>query len=113
MKRTSIGEFEETVLLMVLILQEEAYMISLQKELKDQANRSITMGALHTTLSRLEKKGLLTSEMGEPTKERGGRRKRIYQVTAVGKSELSAIREMRQSLWDRVPQFSLKFGDAG
>lgn len=110
MKRTSIGEFEETVLLMVLILQEEAYMISLQRELKEQANRSITMGALHTTLARLEKKGMLTSEMGAPTNERGGRRKRIYQVTAAGKGELSAIKEMRQSLWDRVPQFALKFG---
>lgn len=113
MKRTSIGEFEETVLLMVLILQEEAYMIGLQKEIKNQANRTITMGALHTTLSRLEKKGFLTSEMGEPTQARGGRRKRIYQVTAAGKSELSAIREMRQSLWDRVPQFALKYGYEG
>ncbi|MEO9965312.1 MAG: helix-turn-helix transcriptional regulator [Reichenbachiella sp.] len=112
MKRTSIGEFEETVLLMVLILQEDAYMISLQRELKDKANRSISMGALHTTLSRLEKKSLLTSEMGEPTNERGGRRKRIYQVTAAGKIELSTIKEMRQSLWDRVPEFSLKMGNA-
>ncbi|MDW3209040.1 MAG: helix-turn-helix transcriptional regulator [Reichenbachiella sp.] len=109
MKRSTIGEFEEMVLLMVLILQDEAYMISLQKELLDQASRSITMGALHTTLSRLEKKGLLTSEMGEPTKERGGRRKRIYQVTAAGKTELSAIKEMRKSLWDQVPRFALKF----
>lgn len=109
MKRSTIGEFEEMVLLMVLILQGEAYMISLQKELLDQASRSITMGALHTTLSRLEKKGLLSSEMGEPTKERGGRRKRIYQVTAAGKTELSAIKEMRKSLWDQVPQFALKF----
>lgn len=109
MKRSTIGEFEEMVLLMVLILQGEAYMISLQKELIDQASRSITMGALHTTLSRLEKKGLLSSEMGEPTKERGGRRKRIYQVTAAGKTELSAIKEMRKSLWDQVPQFALKF----
>lgn len=112
MKRNAIGEFEEMVLLMVLILQNEAYMISLQKELLDQAKRSITMGALHTTLSRLEKKGLLASEMGEPTKERGGRRKRIYQVTAAGKTELSTIKEMRKTLWDQVPQFALKFGHA-
>ncbi|SMD36318.1 DNA-binding transcriptional regulator, PadR family [Reichenbachiella faecimaris] len=110
MKRTAIGEFEEMVLLMVLILQDEAYMISLQNELLEKANRSITMGALHTTLSRLEKKGLLSSEMGEPTKERGGRRKRIYQVSAAGKSELNTIKEMRKSLWDQVPQFALKFG---
>lgn len=110
MKRSTIGEFEEMVLLMVLILQDEAYMISLQNQLLEQANRSITMGALHTTLSRLEKKGFLTSEMGEPTKERGGRRKRIYQVTAAGKTELSTIKEMRKSLWDQVPQFALKFG---
>lgn len=110
MKRSTIGEFEEMVLLMVLILQDDAYMISLQKELEEQARRSITMGALHTTLSRLEKKGFLTSEMGEPTKERGGRRKRIYQVTAAGKSELTSIKEMRKSLWDQVPQFALKFG---
>ena len=107
MKRSTVGEFEETVLLMVLILQGEAYMINLQKELLEQANRSITMGALHTTLSRLEKKGLLDSEMGEPTAERGGRRKRIYQVTAAGKTELNAIKELRKSLWDQVPNFAL------
>ncbi|MEP2024820.1 MAG: helix-turn-helix transcriptional regulator [Reichenbachiella sp.] len=110
MKRSTIGEFEEMVLLMVLILQDEAYMISLQNELLEKANRTITMGALHTTLSRLEKKGFLTSEMGEPTKERGGRRKRIYQVSAAGKTELNTIKEMRKSLWDQVPQFALKFG---
>ena len=112
MKRSTIGEFEETVLLMVLILQDEAYMINLQKELLEQANRSITMGALHTTLSRLEKKGFLNSEMGEPTAERGGRRKRIYQVTAAGKTELHTIKELRKSLWDQVPQVALEFKHA-
>jgi DNA-binding PadR family transcriptional regulator len=109
MKRITIGEFEEVVLLMVLILQDDAYMINLQKELLEQANRTITMGALHTTLSRLEKKDMLSSEMGEPTKARGGRRKKIYQLTAAGKTELNTVKEMRNTLWNQVPQFSLDF----
>ena len=109
MRGTNLGEFEELLLLIVLILQEEAYMLRIKDEIKSQVNRTISMGALHTTLSRLEKKDFLKSEMGGATKERGGRRKRIYELTATGKSTLSEVKEMRASLWNQVPSFELKF----
>ena len=112
MKGTNLGEFEELLLLIVLILQEEAYMLRIKDEVKNQVNRSISMGALHTTLSRLEKKEFLKSEMGGATQERGGRRKRIYELTADGKAALNEVKELRANLWNQVPSFDLKFQHA-
>ncbi|WP_425391919.1 PadR family transcriptional regulator [Ekhidna sp.] len=109
MKGTNLGEFEELLLLVVLILQEEAYMLRIKDEIKTQVNRSISMGALHTTLSRLEQKDFLKSELGGATKERGGRRKRIYELTAEGKAALNEVKQMRASLWSQVPSFELTF----
>ena len=74
MNEINVGEFEELVLLTILILGEEAYILKIQEELLNQANRKSAMGALHVTLGRLEKKGFLTSKLGGATKERGGRR---------------------------------------
>ncbi len=108
MKGTNLGEFEELVLLVVLILQEQAYVLNIKDEIYSQVKRSITMGALHPTLTRLEKKGYLDSELSGATKERGGRRKRIYQLTAAGKNALIEVREMRAGLWKQIPEFALK-----
>ncbi|WP_462250518.1 PadR family transcriptional regulator [Ekhidna sp.] len=112
MKGTNLGEFEELLLLVVLILQEEAYMLRIKDEIKKQVNRSISMGALHTTLARLEKKEFLTSELAGATKERGGRRKRVYELTADGKVALNEVKEMRANLWNQVPSFDLKISHA-
>ncbi len=109
MRGTKLGEFEELLLLVVLILKEEAYMLRIKDELNNQANRSMSMGALHTTLSRLEKKAFLQSEMGGATQERGGRRKRIYTLTAEGKAALNEVKELRANLWRQVPSFQMKF----
>lgn len=108
MKGTNLGEFEELVLLIVLILQEEAYVLKIKDEVLSQVNRKVAMGALHSTLSRLEKKGFLDSEMTGATQERGGRRKRIYQLTGTGKQVLKDANEQRQMLWRQVPGYSLK-----
>ena len=109
MKGTNLGEFEELVLLVVLILQQEAYVLKIKEEIHDQVGRSVTMGSLHPTLSRLEEKGFLNSELSGATKERGGRRKRIYQLTAAGKAALQEVKAMRSNLWNQVPDFALKF----
>ena len=109
MKGTNLGEFEELVLLIVLILQEEAYVLKIKEEVYSQINRNVAMGALHSTLSRLEKKGFLESEMLGATKERGGRRKRIYSLTSLGKTVLKEAKEQRQMLWQQVPDYALKF----
>ena len=109
MKGTNLGEFEELLLLIALILKEDAYVLRIQEELKNQINRKTSMGALHASLSRLEDKGFLVSEMTNPSRERGGRRKRVYQLTASGKTAVNLAREMRDQLWNQIPQFSLDF----
>ncbi len=109
MKGTNLGEFEELLLLVILILQDEAYILRIRDEIKNQVNRSMSMGALHTTLSRLEKKGFLQSDLGGATQERGGRRKRVYELTADGKAALNEVKQLRANLWNQVPSFELKY----
>lgn len=106
MKETRLGEFEEVVLLLVGILGEEAYAFKLAEEFKSQTNRDVSIGAVHSTLSRLEDKGFLTSKMGKSTTERGGRRKRIYTITAYGKKILAASRDFKVALWNQYPGFA-------
>ncbi|TRX51287.1 PadR family transcriptional regulator [Fulvivirga sp. M361] len=107
MKGTYLGEFQEVVLLSVLILGEEAYGVRIQEEIQHEMKRVISRGALHTALTRLVEKGFLTSKMGEATRERGGRRKRLYLVTNLGKDTLREVRLLRQQLWQKVPGWAL------
>ena len=112
MKETRLGDFEETILLLVGILDKEAYAFRIAEEFETQTERPVSIGAVHSTLSRLADKGFLTSEMGEPSSERGGRRKRIYAITANGKQALLDSRDFKVSLWNQYPGLSLglKFG---
>jgi DNA-binding PadR family transcriptional regulator len=105
MKETKLGEFEEVILLLVGILGKEAYAFNIAKEFESQTERAVSIGAVHSTLTRLEDKGFLKSEMGSSTAERGGRRKRIYTITAYGKRALEAARDFRVSLWRQYPAF--------
>ena len=106
MSETRLGEFEEVLLLMVGILGEEAYAFKIEEEYTVQTKRTTSIGAIHSTLNRLEKKGFLKSQMGEPTARRGGRRKRIYKITALGQRILSDTRDLKLSLWNQYPGFS-------
>jgi len=107
MKGTYLGEFQEVVLLAILILDENAYGVSIQEELHKELNRSISRGALHTALTRLNDKGFIKSEQGPATKERGGRRKRLYTVTNLGKEALKESRQLREQLWQKVPEWAV------
>jgi len=89
------GEFEQMVLLAILQLGDGAYAVPIRHEIEERARRQVSRGALYTALERLEGKGLLTSRMGEPTAERGGRSKRFYKVTARG---LRAVRNSRDAM---------------
>ena len=84
MKRTYLGEFEEIVLLTVAVLEGQAYGVALTHEIIEQTGRSVRLNQIHAALQRLEDKGMVKSQMGEPTAERGGRRKRLFTVTAYG-----------------------------
>jgi PadR family transcriptional regulator, regulatory protein PadR len=108
MIETRLGEFEEVILLLVGILGEEAYAFRIAEEFETQTKRAVSIGAVHSTLTRLEDKGFLNSKMGKATAERGGRRKRIYTITAYGKRALEAARDFRISLWSQYPAFANK-----
>ena len=109
MGKYSIGEFEEIVLLTVAVLYENDYAISIKKEIEDKLNRKVSVGAMRTALSRLEKKGYLKSEFGEATAERGGKRKRYFKVTRSGKEALEQVMEARQKLWGAIPSAAFEF----
>jgi PadR family transcriptional regulator PadR len=88
-----LGEFEQLVLLAVLRLGDEAYAVTIRRSIEEAAARTVSRGALYTTLERLEVKGLLSSRMGEPTADRGGRARRYHRVTAAGMRALRAAHE--------------------
>ncbi|MGC1240323.1 MAG: PadR family transcriptional regulator [Chryseosolibacter sp.] len=113
MKETQLGEFEEVILLLAGILGKEAYAFNIAEEFESQTGRSVSIGAVHSALTRLEDKGFLKSEMGGSTAERGGRRKRIYTITAYGRRALEAARDFRMSLWKQYPAFMNKLGFYG
>lgn len=106
MGKYHLGEFEEIVMLTVAILQGEAYGVSIIEEIETRLNRSVSMGSLQTVLKRLEDKGYLTSELGEATSVRGGKRKRFFTVTNLGKETLKATKEQRLGLWNAIPDFA-------
>lgn len=107
MRRSYLGEFEEIVLLTVAVLGERAYGVSITNELDEQSGRSVSLSAVHAALQRLEEKGMLSSYLGDATAERGGRRKRLFSVTAQGSQVLHEIRAIRDRLWDAIPPNSL------
>ena len=107
MRRTFLGEFEEIVLLTVAILGENAYAVSVTQELELKTGRPVGFSSVHTTLQRLEEKAYLYSSMGGATAERGGRRKRFFVVTALGKRALHDVKQMRDDLWNALPPSAL------
>ena len=103
MGKEYLGEFEELVLTMVGVLQDEAYGAAITTEIEQRLSREVNLSAVHVTLYRLEDKALIKSKMGGATKERGGRRKRIYTITSAGLSMLRTIKESRMELWKLIP----------
>ncbi len=102
MKRTHLGEFEEVVLLTVAVLHENAYAIAIIDEMEERLNRAVSIGSLQTVLRRLEEKGYLTSEFGEVTKVRGGKRKKYFTVTNFGRNALEAKKNERMGFWGDI-----------
>jgi len=101
-----LGEFEELVLTMVGILQEEAYGNAIVNQIKDRIGREVNLSAVHVTLYRLEDKKYLTSQMGGVTRARGGRRKRFFTITNTGLAVLRSMKATRINLWKLLPQLN-------
>ena len=104
MKKYQLGEFEEIVMLTVAILHNDAYGVSVKREIETRLSRNVSVGALQTALIRLEDKGYLRSHEGEATNERVGRPKKYFQVTALGKRALEYTRSTRDQLWSAIPR---------
>jgi PadR family transcriptional regulator len=101
----SLGEFEQLVILAILRLDEGAYGVSIRREIAKRTGREATPGALYTTLDRLEEKRFLTSRLGDPTPERGGRSKRFYRVTRQGVAAVRRAQRAFSSLLEGIPLF--------
>ena len=108
MKKYRLGEFEEIVVLTVCVLYGQAYGVSIRKKIETRLARKVSMGALHTALTRLEDKGYLKSHEGESTEERAGRPKKYYQITALGKRAVEYTRSTRSDLWKEIPSAALQ-----
>jgi DNA-binding PadR family transcriptional regulator len=103
MKRyDSLGEFEQSVLLAIAHLGEGAYGVTVRREIERRTGRSVAIGALYTALDRLERKGYVSSEMSDPTPERGGRSKRHFKVKAAGIGALKQSRDLLARMWKGV-----------
>lgn len=102
MKPIYLGEFEQLVLLALMRLGDEAYGMTVRREIADRTGREVTIGAVYATLDRMEQKALVRSRLGEPTEVRGGRARRCFTITAAGHTALEqsqrALRRMTDGL---------------
>lgn len=101
-----LGYLEETVLLLIMLMSEEAYGYAVTEAYKKHMGKTISISAIHAVMSRLEKKGLIKSHMGGATPERGGRQKRIFEVTKEGQQVIADIKASREKLWNLIPKLS-------
>ncbi len=110
--RQTIGEFEEIVLLVVAAQHDQAYGLSVTQAIEEQLKRNVKLSSVHTSLYRLEEKGLVESKIGDTSTERGGRKKRHFIITELGKQTLIAAQEARQLLWQQIPKNVVDLGKA-
>jgi PadR family transcriptional regulator PadR len=97
-----LGEFEQIVLLALLRLGSDAYGATVCAEIEKRGGRGVSVSAVHTTLERLEQKGLVKSRLGDPTPQRGGKRKRHYETSAVGLKALQASYRSLRNMADGI-----------
>ncbi len=97
-----IGEFEEAVMLSVYRLCDNAYSVTVQEDLEGRLGKSASLGMIYTTLKRLEDRGFVKSELGDPTSERGGRPKRLFWMTGAGATALNSAKDRRELMWSDI-----------
>jgi len=102
MGRKGLGEFETSVLLAIVSLQGRGYGVSIADEIERRTGKRVSFGAVYATLDRLQKKGLISSELGEPTPERGGKPKRFYRIEAPGERALREAQTAVERMWAGV-----------
>jgi DNA-binding PadR family transcriptional regulator len=105
-KRGFLGGFELLVLLALMRLEHEAYGVPIAEAIEKSSGRSVALGSVYITLERLERKGLVSSRLGEPTAERGGRAKTYFRITAKGLREVRQARQTLITLWEDIPRLA-------
>ncbi|MCP4723737.1 MAG: PadR family transcriptional regulator [bacterium] len=98
---------EELILLSIWRLQDKAYCVPIHEQIVKFTGEKILLGSIYMPLDRLVKRGLIESYLSQSTPERGGRPKRIYSLSRVGKEALNRVRELQSQVWDGIPKFSL------
>jgi PadR family transcriptional regulator PadR len=104
-----LGEFELILLLTLIHLGDDAYGVPLSKELALRRGRDVSVGSVYAALDRLELKGLVASNLGESTPERGGRAKRYFRVTEQGLRSVHETRRVLSKLWKSLPAVGKHF----
>ncbi|HAA17284.1 MAG TPA: PadR family transcriptional regulator [Cytophagales bacterium] len=110
MRMARVGEFQELVLMAIIVLQDEAHGNEIQRELEDRLKERISVGAVQTALKRMEQKGLVTSEWGEATQKRGGKRKLIYAATPYAHQVLRDMKDVRIGFWEAIANLGTSHG---
>jgi DNA-binding PadR family transcriptional regulator len=95
----ALGEFEQSLLLAIAHLGGDAYGVTIRHEIETRTGRELAIGALYTSLGRLERKGYVRSTMSEPTPQRGGRSKRHFVLKAAGAAALRQSRDRLSRMW--------------
>ena len=106
MAGTFLGGFELLVLLALIRLHDDAYGVPISEAIEESSGREVSLGSVYITLDRLERKGLVSSRLGESTAERGGRAKTYFRITAKGLREVRQMQRTLVALWRGVPQLS-------
>ncbi len=107
----ALGEFEQLILFALVQLEHEAYGASIGRAIEERTGRQVSAGAIYTALDRLAARGLVTAEVGEPTPERGGRRRKYYTLEPQGAIELSRSVEVIRSMSDGlIPKLEMRVG---
>lgn len=108
-----MGEFEQLVLLALVRRGNDAYGMTVRLEIERQTGRDVSIGAVYTTLDRLERKGFVSHRMGSPTAKRGGRAKKFYRVEPAGARALVESRQAVGAMWEGVEAAALPGHDGG
>jgi PadR family transcriptional regulator PadR len=103
-ERSYLGEYELMVILTVIHLGDEAYGVPICRELEKHRGRDVSVGSVYAALERLERKGLISSSLGDPTPERGGKAKRYFRATKEGLREAQETRQVLTRLWRKLPR---------
>jgi PadR family transcriptional regulator, regulatory protein PadR len=104
MKGDRLGEFEEFTLLAVRALGDHTYAVPIQRFVEEMTGRRVALGAVYAALARLEHKGFVRSTLGAATAQRGGKSKRLYDVTPLGLRTARELHRVRQKIWTAIAE---------